>query len=89
LVDLLKDFGGPIPFGFYDGGQDLFGMFVAGLDPFQVEDREAPHLPESDREIHVHHAVHRAGEDRNGVALPVEGPGGIHFVGIKRDGAGD
>ena len=45
--------------------ENFLRVFVAGLDAFEIEDREAAEFAHGDGEADVDDAIHRAGEDGN------------------------
>src|ERR1043166_3418857 len=45
--------------------ENFLRIFVARLDAFEIQDRKATEFAHRDRELHIDHSVHRAGEDRD------------------------
>jgi hypothetical protein len=64
-VKLLDQLGDGVLVGLGDLGEDVLGIFVAGLHAFEVDHAEAAELGHLDAEAHVGDAVHRAGDDRD------------------------
>ena len=74
--------------------QDFLRIFVAGLDAFEIEHGETAQFSHLDRELHIDHSIHRAGEDRDFEferlrILARQAPGDVHFVGVDRDATRD
>ena len=69
-------------------------IFVACLDAFQVEHRQAAEPAHFDGKTHIHHAIHGAGQDRDFQfqrrhIASRQAESSINLVRIKRDTAGD
>ena len=64
-VEVLDEAGGLLRAGRGDLRHDFPRLFVAGVDAVEVEHAEAAELAHRDRELRVHHAVHRRGEERD------------------------
>ena len=45
--------------------QNFLRIFVARLHAFEIEDSEAAELAHLDGEMHIDHAIHGAGQDRD------------------------
>ena len=58
-VGILDQAGGFLRAGFRDALDDLLRMLIPGLDPFQVEDRQAPEPSHLDRKRRIHNPIHR------------------------------
>src|SRR5260221_4334621 len=94
-IKLLDQLRHGVLVGLRDLGQDIFRIFVASLDAFEVDHAEAAQLGHFNAETDVGDAVHRAGDDGN---LEFEGflavrtgdlERGIDLVGVDRDFSGD
>ena len=74
--------------------QDFLRILVAGLYAFEIEDGEAAEFSHRDRELHIDHAIHRAGQDRDlefeRRGIPAgQSPGNVDFVRVNRHASGD
>ena len=94
LVDFLEERGDLGFVGPDNLVQNFLRTFVAGLDAFQIQHREPAEFAHLDRELHVDHTVHRAGQDRDlqldrlGVAS-WNSECRVDFVRIDSDASGD
>ncbi len=93
-VNFLEERGDFRFVGLDDFLQYFLRIFVAALHAFEIEDGEPAKFSHGDGELHIDHAVHRAGEDRDfefqRLRLPArEAPGDVDFVGVNCDAARD
>ena len=94
LIDALQQARDLGLIGFENLMQHFLRVFVAGLDTFQIQDRQAAQLAHLHGKRHVHNPVHRAGEDGNAQAerftvTARDDEGSIDLVGVDGYLSGD
>ena len=65
LVNFLQKRGDFRFVGLDDLLQDFRRIFVAGLDAFEIQNRQSAEFAHGDGKANIDHAIHRAGQDRN------------------------
>ena len=88
LINGLDKAGGLGRRGRRDFLEHHFGIVIAGLDPFQIQDGDSSQLAHARGKAGIHHPVHGRGKDRDRVDFPADLPSDVDLIRIDRHAAG-